>query len=87
MLYFYKKFENKKYLKDKRYCKIRDHSHYTEEYKEPAHRICNLKYLKYSVSKKIPITFKNGSNYDYHFIIKELAEEFKKTIHLFRIKY
>ena len=28
--------------------------------------------------KKIPIVFQNGSNYDYHFIIKELAEEFKK---------
>ena len=24
------------------------------------------------------IAFNNGSNYDYHFIIKELAEEFKK---------
>ena len=34
--------------------------------------------LKYSVHKKIPIVFHNGSNYDYHFIIKELAEEFKK---------
>ena len=28
--------------------------------------------------KKIPIVFCNRSNYDYHFIIKELAEEFKK---------
>ena len=28
--------------------------------------------------KKVPIVFHNGSNYDYHFIIKELAEEFKK---------
>ena len=28
--------------------------------------------------KKIPIVFHNGSNYDYHFIIKDLAEEFKK---------
>ena len=26
-------------------------------------------------------------NYGYHFIIKELAEEFKKTIYLFRRKY
>ena len=34
--------------------------------------------LKYSVPKKIPIAFHNGSNYDYHFIIKELAEEFQK---------
>ena len=28
--------------------------------------------------KKISIVFHNGSNYDYNFIIKELAEEFKK---------
>ena len=28
--------------------------------------------------KKIPIAFHNGSNYYYHFIKKELAEEFKK---------
>ena len=34
--------------------------------------------LKYSMLKKIPIFFHNGSNYDYHFIIKELAKEFKK---------
>ena len=30
--------------------------------------------------KKIPIVFHNGSNYDYNFIIKELAEEFKKQL-------
>ena len=28
--------------------------------------------------KKITIAFHNGSSYDYHFIIKELAEEFEK---------
>ena len=28
--------------------------------------------------KKVLRVFHNGSNYDYHFIIKELAEEFKK---------
>ena len=28
--------------------------------------------------KTIPIVFHNGSNYDYHFIIKELAKEFQK---------
>ena len=34
--------------------------------------------LKYSVPKIIPIVFHNGSRYDYHFIIKELAENFSK---------
>ena len=28
--------------------------------------------------KRIPTVFHNGSNYDYRFIIKELAEEFNK---------
>ena len=64
-------FENK-YLKDKKYGKVRDHSHYSGENRGGAHSICNLVYLKN------PIVFHNGSNYDYHFIIKELAEEFKK---------
>ena len=30
------------------------------------------------MSKKFPIVFHNGSNYDYHLIIAELAEELKK---------
>ena len=67
------KFE--KCLKDKKYCKVRDHSHFTGEYRGIAQSICNL---KYSVPKKIPIVFHNGSNCDYHFIIKELSEEFRK---------
>ena len=37
--YTYKeKFENK-YLKDKKYCKVRDHCHYTGEYSSAAHII------------------------------------------------
>ena len=31
----------------------------------------------YKIPKEIPIVFHNGSTYDYHFIIKELAKEFK----------
>ena len=34
--------------------------------------------MKYNVLEKIPIAFHNGSNYIYHFMIKKLAEEFKK---------
>ena len=63
------------YLKDKKYCKVRGHCHYTGEYRGAAHSICNL---KYSAPKKIPIVFQNGSNYDYYFIMKELAEGLKK---------
>ena len=38
-----KKFQNK-YLKDKKYCKIRDHCHYAGKYRGAAHTIYNLKY-------------------------------------------
>ena len=65
------KLENK-YMKDKKYCIVRD-CRYAAEHKEAVHAICNL---KYSVPKIIPIVFHNGSNYDYHFIIKELVENF-----------
>ena len=68
------KFENK-YLKDKKYCKVGDHYHYSGEYRGSAHSISNL---KYNVPKKVSIVFHNGYNYDNHFIIKELAEEFKQ---------
>ena len=82
------KFENK-YLKDKKYHKVKDYCHYTGEYRGAALSICNL---KHSVPKKIDIVHNgsnivkipvvqihNGSNYDYHHcIIKALVEEFKK---------
>ena len=71
------KIENK-YLKDKKYRQVRDHSHYTGEYRDAAHNICNSKH----VPKKIPIDFNNESKYDYHFIIKELVKNLK-TIYLF----
>ena len=45
------------------------------EYRRTAHSICNL---KYSASKKFPVTFHNGCNSDYHFIIKVLAAKLKK---------
>ena len=60
-------------MKDKKYVKVRDNFHYAEEYGGAAH------------SKKVPIVFHNGSDYDYHFTIKELAEEL--NIYVFRRKY
>ena len=62
-------------MKDKKYCKVRCHCHYTKEYRDAAHILCKL---KCSVPETIPKAFHNRSNYDYHFIMKELAEEFKK---------
>ena len=59
---------------DKKYHKVKDHCHYTGKYRGAAHDICNL---KYKIPKEIPVVFHNGSTYDYHFIIRELAEEFE----------
>ena len=63
---------NKKEFKP--YCKVRDHCHYTGKFRGAAHSSCNL---RYKMPKEIPIEFHNGSTYDYHFIIKQLAKEFK----------
>ena len=54
--------------------KVRDHCHYTGKFRRAAHNICNL---RYKISREIPLVFHNGLTYDYHFIIKQLAEEFR----------
>ena len=61
----------KKFCYDKNQKKVRDHCHYTGKFRGAAHSECNL---RYKVSKEIPVVFHNGSTYDYHFIIKKLAE-------------
>ena len=58
----------------KKYFKVKDHCHYTGKYRGAAHGICNL---RYKIPKQIPAVFHNGSTYDYHFIIKALAEKFE----------
>ena len=59
---------------NKKYCKVRDHCHYTGKYRGAALDICNV---RYKTPKEIPVVFHNSSTYDYHFIIKELAQEFE----------
>ena len=59
---------------NKKHHKIRDHCHYTEKYRGAAHDIWNL---RYKMRKEVPVVFHSCSTYDYHFIIKELAEEFE----------
>ena len=53
--------------------KVKDHYKYTGKFRGTAHNKCNL---KYKVPKDIPILTDNAS-YDTHFIINQLAEEFK----------
>ena len=52
------------------YWKVRDHCNYTGKHRDATHSICNL---KFSMPNEILVIFYNGLNYDYHFIIKELA--------------
>ena len=54
--------------------KVKDHCPYTGKYREAAHKLCNL---MYNTPREIPVAFHNGCSYDYHFIIKGLAEEFE----------
>ena len=72
MLYCEKEFST-----DKKYCKVRDHCHYTGKYREAAHSICNL---RYKIPREIPVVFHNGSTYNYNFIIEQLAKTFKGKI-------
>ena len=70
------------YICEKEFCtdnnkemrNVRDHCHYTGKYRGATHSKCNL---NYKIVKEIPVLFHNGSVYDYHFIIKYLAREFK----------
>ena len=53
--------------------KVKDHCHYTGNFRGTAHNICNL---KYNVPKELPIITHNAS-YDTHFMLNQLAIEFK----------
>ena len=56
-----------------KYRRVRDHCHYAGKHRSVAYSICNL---RYKTLKEIPTAFHNGSKYDYHFIIKDLAKGF-----------
>ena len=56
--------------------KVNDHCHYTGKYRGAVHSICNL---KYKVPKEIPVIIHNAT-YDTHFIINQLAIEFKGEV-------
>ena len=63
-----------KHAKDKNHCEVCGHCYYTSEDRGVAHSIYDL---NYGVSKEILIVFRNETNYNYHFIKKELIEEFE----------
>ena len=59
--YIYKEKFKDKHAKDKTYGKVRDHCHYTGEYRDAVQSICNL---RYNIPKEIPIVFHSVANYD-----------------------
>ena len=62
--------DDKDYINKK---KVKDHCHYTGKFRGAAHSKCNL---NYNVQKESPIIIHNAT-YDTHFIINQLAIEFK----------
>ena len=74
-----KRFNNHKKSKYyKNFKKLKFNDHYTGIYRGAAHSLCSF---RYSTQRDIPALIHNGSNYDFHLIIKELAEEFKNEMH------
>ena len=49
-------------------------NHYSGKYQGADHSICNL---RYGGLEEIPTVFRKGSNCDYHFINKQVAEQFE----------
>ena len=66
----------KSFCNNKNNIKVKDHCHYTGKYREAAHSPCNL---RYKIPKSIPVVFHNGSSYDFHVIINQLAKDFDGT--------
>ena len=56
---------------------VKDYGYYTRKCRGPAHKLCNSRYQE---QRNIPVIIHNGSNYDFHLIIKELAKKIKSKM-------
>ena len=57
--------------------RVRDHEHRNGSFNAASHNACNLNYQE---SFNIPVVFHNLTNYDAHFIIKQVANEIEGSI-------
>ena len=57
--------------------KVKDYDSYLGKYRGPTHALCNSRYQE---QRKIPVMIPNGSNYDFHLIIKELSKKLKSKM-------
>ena len=72
--YFCRKRILQNLVENKNSPKVTYHRISTSKHRGSAHSTCNL---KFNVPNEIPVVFHNGSNHDFHFIIKELANKFQ----------
>ena len=59
----------------RKYERVHDDCYYSDKYRGAKHIIYNL---RYKTPKEIPVALHNGSNYDNHFTIKQVADEFER---------
>ena len=52
--------------------KVREHCHFTGQYRGPAHHSCNLKLKIKPDITKIPVVFLNLKGYDSHLIMQKI---------------
>ena len=76
---YVKRFSTADGKKAKKYFKVKDHCHYTGHAGGAAHDIGSL---RYKIPNEIPVVFHNGYTYDYHFVIKDLAEKFEGELNV-----
>ena len=70
----------RKLFKSENYWKVKDHYHNTGKHRGAPNSLCNL---KFNVPNEILAVCHNNSIYNYHFTIKELANEFEEQLECF----
>ncbi|CAG8680730.1 7670_t:CDS:2, partial [Paraglomus brasilianum] len=61
-------------IQDEEKNRVIDHDHITGKFRGPAHSGCNLKLRIDPETIKIPVLFCNGSGYDFHHLMQEIAK-------------